>query len=238
MMETRPKKKGMIGGIASCIAVLVCFAGCSTIEVRHSERSSGPLEKGDVLALVLDHRDHTGRSLEEAASVEAGLSECLRRALKEGAQSVTLIPPDEFRRIVFPDLDGASAPASAEILDSVLEAPHVRQKIIDALQLRYLIMARQGTVSQWKTHTAPDGGHWTHTKTTLLWAHIIDVKNATETGDLTTTAESSGFYAVLGILPIIVPAGPTESPACKRFGTEIVKFISGETDNKPAGDTP
>ena len=96
-MRTASKELGVIGGIASCIVALVCLAGCSTVDVRHSRGSCGPVEAGDALTLVLDNRDAGGRAPEEADTLEAGLFECLQRALRKEGQAVTLIPPDEFR---------------------------------------------------------------------------------------------------------------------------------------------
>jgi hypothetical protein len=243
MMETASKDMMVIKGIASCIVVLLCLAGCSNVTVLHSRGSCGPMDGGDALTLVLDYRDF-GRSLEEADTLEAGLSECLQRALKEGGQAVTLVPPDEFRRVVFPDLDSTSAPRSVETLASILEEPHVRQKI-DSLQLRYLITVREVTTSGSELVGGAGGdmggAFWvigaSQRKTTRLLARIIDIKNPKEPGEINTWAHSSGFYGVFMILPIIVPT-VTESPACKRFGREIVRFISGETEDKPAGDTP
>jgi hypothetical protein len=78
----------------------------------------------------------------------------------------------------------------------------------------------------------------TQKKRTHLTSRIIDVKNPSEMGLVVTAAESSGWYGFGVFLPIIVPAGTTESPACKRFGWELVRFILGETENKSVGDTP
>ena len=231
MMRTASKELVVVKGIASCIVVLVCLAGCSTVHVQHSRGGCGPTERDDALTLVLDYGSG-GRSLEEDARLEVVLSECLRGALKGGSQAVTLIPADEFRRVVFPDLDSTSAPASAKTLASVLEVPHVRENI-DGLQLRYLIAVRAGTTSKVHGGVAPyivGAGHW---KLTYMKAFMIDVENASETGEVRVVVESIGFYG----FPIIWPA-VTESPACKRFGREIVKFISAETENKSAGDTP
>ena len=201
------------------------------------------METGDTLTLVLDY-GYLARSLEDDARLEVGLSQCLQQALKEGGQAVKLIPPDEFRRVVFPDLDFTFGPPSAETLGSLLEVPHFRQKT-DSLQLRYLIAVREATTSGYEPLVtgwgAMGGAFWiigaTHRKSTNLTARITDMKNPSETGEVSITAGSSGFYGVFVILPIIVPA-MTESTACTRLGREIVQFISGETENKSVGDTP
>ena len=97
MMRTASKELVVVKGIASCIVVLVCLAGCSTVHVQHSRGGCGPTERDDALTLVLDNRDAGGRAPEEADTLEAGLFECLQRALRKEGQAVTLIPPDEFR---------------------------------------------------------------------------------------------------------------------------------------------
>jgi hypothetical protein len=71
----------------------------------------------------------------------------------------------------------------------------------------------------------------TETKRTDLTAHIIDMKSASKSGVVSTTAESQGFYGVVVILPIVVPA-MTESTACKRLGSEIVMSISSGAEDK------
>jgi hypothetical protein len=243
MMRTASKELVVAKGIASCIMVLVCLAGCSTVHVQHSRGSCGPTERDDALTLVLDYGSG-GRSLEEDARLEVVLSECLRRALKGDSQAVTLIPADEFRRVVFPDLDFTFGPPSAETLVSLLEVPHFRQKT-DSLHLRYLIGVRGGTTSGYEPFFAAGGSmggaFWiigaTHDKTTNLTAHITDMKNPSETGEVSIYAGSSGFYGVFVVLPITWPA-VTESPACKRLGRELVQFISDETENPNRNGNP
>jgi hypothetical protein len=63
------------------------------------------------------------------------------------------------------------------------------------------------------------------------------MKNPSEVGQVNITCVSEGYFGVVGFVPVIVPDGG-ESTACKRFGREIVQFISGETESKSAGDTP
>jgi hypothetical protein len=235
----------VINVIASFLVAVIFLAGCSTVQVHHSRGSCGPMETGDAVTLVLeDYLDYGRRSREEAAQLEVGLSQCLQQALKEGGQAVTLIPADEFRRVVFPDLDSTFGPPRPEILASLLEVPHFRQKS-DALRLRYLIAVAEGTTSRLIPNAAQlVGGFlvygtaaYNYEKTTLLTARITDMKNPSEAGQVHITCVSEGYYGVVALVPVIVP-DVAESTACKRFGREIVQFISGETENKSVGDTP
>jgi hypothetical protein len=182
---------------------------------------------GEALTVVLDY---VGGSPDEAAKLEAKLSECMQEALHEAGRELKLIPSDEFRRLVFPNFDITSAPRSTESLVSLLKLPQFRQKI-DSLRLRFLVTVKEETSSQ-SDFFGVGGGYpgWgilgsTHEKKTELMASIIDMKRAIETDLVRTTSESTGFYGLVVILPIIVPAR-TESTACQRFGREIVKSIS------------
>lgn len=232
MMTTR--SVGMMRvmkGVASSLAAVACLAGCSTVQVQHTGGSSGAVEPGDALTVVLDY---TGGSPEEAAKLEVKLSECVQQALHEAGRALKLIPSEEFRRLVFPDFDITSAPRSIESLVSLLKVPQFRQKI-DSLQLRYLVTVKEETSSRSEA-VAVGGGYpgWGilgsgHEKRTELMARIIDMKSASETDVVSTTAESTGFYGLVVILPIIVPA-MTESTACQHFGREVVKSISSMTE--------
>ena len=230
------KSTGMrvMKGIASSLVAVACLAGCSTVQVQHTGKGSGAVEPDDALTVVLDY---AGGSPDEAAKQEARLSECVQQALHEAGRALKLIPSDEFRRLVFPDFDITSAPRSTDSLVALLKVPQFRQKI-DSLQLRYLVTVREETsYSRSEAVVGGVGGYGaalvilgaTHEKRTELTACIIDMKSASETGVVTTTADSTGFYGWVVILPIIVPA-MTESTACQHFGREVVKSISSGTE--------
>jgi len=223
------QKMRVVNGIASFLVAVICLVGCSTVQVQHGGTVSGPLDQADALTVVLDYG---GGSPEDAAKLEVRLSKCVQEALNEAGLAAKVVPSDEFRRTVFPDMDITSAPRSAKSLASLLKVPQFRHKV-DSLRLRYLITVTENTASRYKAAALGV----TQTKTTNLTAHIIDVKNPSETGEVSITAESKGAYGLAMFLPIIVPAR-TESPACKRLGREVVKVISGETESKPAGDAP
>jgi SAM-dependent methyltransferase len=231
IMTRRSTIPKMLNIVASILVAVACLAGCSTVRAQHTGNASEALEPGETLTVVLDY---VGGSPEEAAKLEARLSECVQQALHEAGQASKLIPPDEFRRLVFPGLDITTAPRSTESLVSLLKVPQFRQKI-DSLRLRYLITVREESSSQ-SENVAIVGGYppapilgSAREKRTNLTARIIEMKSASETGAVSTTAESIGFYGVVGIVPIIVPP-MTDSKACQRFGSEVVKFISSRTE--------
>jgi hypothetical protein len=232
MMTVRSTGMRVMKGIASSLVAVACLAGCYTVQVQHTGKGSGAVEPGDALTVVLDYG---GGSPDEAAKQEARLSECVQQALHEAGRALKLIPSDEFRRLVFPDFDITSAPRSTESLVLLLKVPQFRQKI-DSLQLRYLVTVKQEETSSRPEGFGVGGGYpgiailgATHKKRTELTACIIDMKSASETGVVSTTAESTGFYGWVIILPIIVPA-MTELSACQHFGREVVKSISSRTE--------
>jgi len=231
------KEMRVIHWIASCLVAVICLAGCSTVQGQQSGTGSGPMAQGDALTLVLDYG---GGSPEDAAKLEGRLAACVQQALKDAGRAAKLIPADEFRRTVFPDRDITSAPRSAESLALLLKVPQFRQQI-DSLHLRYLITVREDTASRYESKEFESSAGIvvtsTHTKRTDLTARIIDMKRASQPGVVSATAQSTGVYGVVAILPIIVPA-VTESTACERLGLEVVKFISSETENGSAEDAP
>jgi hypothetical protein len=225
-MTARSKGWRVMKGIASSLFAVACLSGCSTVHVPHTGKGFGGEEPHDALTVVLDY---TGGSPEEAVKLEARLSECIQQALNEADRALKLIPSDEFRRLVFPDLDITSAPRSTESLGLLLKVPQFQQKI-DSLRLRFLV-----TVKKEETSSRSDGivGPYlvlvTHEKIFDLVAHIIDMKSVSEKGVVSTTEKSTGLYGLLGILPIIIPP-ITESNACQHFGREVVKSISTMTE--------
>jgi len=219
----------MLNLTALILLAVACLAGCSTVEVQHTGKSSEEIEPDETLTLLLDY---VGGSPEDAAKLEARLGECLQEALHKACKTSKLIPSDEFRRLVFPGSDITSAPRSGESLTLLLKAPEFRQKI-DSLWLRYLISIKEATWSKQELGGVVGGGYGApgfiigsaQEKRTTLTAHIIDVKTGSEIDVVDIRAESTGFYGCVVILPIVVPPR-TESPACQRFGSEVVKSIS------------
>lgn len=220
----------MINLLASILVVFSFLAGCSNVQIQHTGKGYGALEPGESVTLTLV-LDYVGGSPQEAAKLEAKLSECVHQALHEAGQASKLIPPDEFRRLVFPGFDITTAPRSIESLVLLLKTPEFRQKI-ESLRLRYLISVREQTSSRSEGVAAGVEGFGapvgifgsTHEKTTTITARIIDMKTASQTDVVSTTAKSTGFYGIVVILPIIVPP-MSESAACQRFGSEVVKSI-------------
>jgi len=212
---------------SATLVVVACLTGCSTVQVQHNNGGdTGAVSLEDSLTVVLDY---SGGSPQEATKLEARLSDCVHEALREQGQAARLILANEFRRAVFPNFDITSAPRSTQSLLSLLKIPQFRQSL-DSLGLRFIVVVQEDTSSQ-SEYFGVGGGYpgWgivgsTHEKRTELIAHIIDTKSTTQTDAVSTTAESAGFYGLVVILPIIVPA-VTESAACQRFGMEIVKSI-------------
>jgi hypothetical protein len=225
-MTARSKGLRVMKGIASSLIAAACLSGCSNVQGPHTGKNFGGAEPRDALTVVLDY---AGGSPDDAVKLEARLSECIQKALYEAGRALKLIPSDEFRRLVFPDLDITSVPRSTESLGLLLKVPQFQQKI-HSLRLRFLV-----TVKKEETSSRSDGivGPYvilvTHEKRFDLVAHIIDMKSVSETGVVSTTEESKGLYGLLGILPIIIPP-MTEPTACQHFGREVVNYISNKTE--------
>jgi hypothetical protein len=207
---------------------LAGLVGCSTAYVDHEGTVSRPLEQDETLTVFVLGK--AGDLPKKAAKLEVRLSECVQQALNEAGRGAKLIPSDELRRDVFPDMDIPFARRSAEYLVSLLKEPQFQPKI-DSLRLRYLI-----TIEEQTTYVETGGENELMMlvkmeKKTYLKARIIDTKSASETGVVSTTIESKG-YAGFGLLGIFYVPAVTESTACKRLGKEVVTFISSGTETK------
>jgi len=165
-------------GIAIILVAGACLAGCSAkVQVQHSGKVSGALVPGDGLTVVLDY---VAGSPEKAAKLETRLSVCVQQALRKAGWPAKFIPPDEFRRSLFPNLDITTAPRSVESFVSLLKAPQFHQGII-SLRLRYVVVINEET--------------W-------LWSNIMDehIGQATQSTDLKESflqllkAPLDGFY--------------------------------------------
>lgn len=242
-----------------CLAastMVACLAGCpAKVQVQHSGKVFGALEPGDCLTVALDY---SAGSPEKAAELETSLSLCLKQALREAGWPAKFIPPDEFRRSLFPNLDITSAPRSVESFVSLLKAPQFRQGI-DSLRVRYVVVIKEETwlwsnVAEYNGQAtqstdlkesflqllmAPLEGFCialfalpppmmgTYKKRTDLKASIIDLKSGIESGVVSGTGESTGYWGRVYIMPIFLPA-VTESTTCQQLGREVVRFISSK----------
>ena len=214
-------------GIVTNLVIVTCIAGCTKGRLRHQGRETESIEQNDTITIVLDY---AGGSLDEAKKLETRLSESVQEALHDSDTVLRLIPPDEFRRLVFPGLDITSTPRSTASLALLMKAPKIRQKI-DSLRLRYLVSVKEETFTRRGSGftgyaPAPGGVSFlaTYKKRTNLKASIIDMKNASEKDVVDIDEKSTGIYGLV-VIPFFIPAA-TELEAIQRFGREVVKCIS------------
>jgi hypothetical protein len=223
-----------IGAFYSILLGII-FTGCTTVKVIPAGMASGPVEQGDSIAVVLNKNRETAEELKS----ETNLCECLKKALRKADIPIGIIPSDEFRRSLFPNLDANEATKEIESMTSFHLSSDFQQKI-DSMRLRYLVIINEETsaVSSGEADFQTGSGGVSVTQRTSLNARIIDTKYNNESDTLNINVESEGFYGATAlIIPVILPPRST-SKACDRFGKEVVTFImSGEDQRTAEGKT-
>ena len=208
------------------VTLSLAFTGCSKTHVKEIPGSVTGIEAGDRITVVLDYE---GGSPQKAEKLEKSIGDCISDAMMRRNLSVRFIPPGEFRRAVFTDMDIISAPSTREAILGFLSSPPFREKI-KSLNLRYLITVREKTGFYYdRFEGGPEfySGGVSHEKSTELVANIIDLQEASDSGEFQVTVKDTGYYGCVAYLPLFIPAF-TESRACKTLGRAVTKFLMGE----------
>jgi hypothetical protein len=220
--------------IVPILVAFVCLTACSTVYTEQKGGTSGEMEPGDAITILLDY---VGGSPEEAEKLESGLAACVQQALKEASQPARLISSDEFRRVLFPGMDLTTAPRSVPSLLLLLKEPRFIEEV-DALGVRYIVSITEETSSSLGPVILGAGGYpgvliaagAGHKKRTELVARLIDMRNSKDAGTVSARRESVGYYGVvLYVIPVVWPA-VTESSTCERLGKEVAAFISPQRE--------
>jgi hypothetical protein len=157
------------------------------------------------------------------------------RAIRETRPTQRIITFESFRRVAFPNLTSAATPRQPEYIALMLKEPAFRERIAP-LRLRYVAFI--GGVTR---ISGPHGGascvygypysvcfgFWHWDKDSRVGASILDVEAIQETEQVRATASGTPWFAIIGNLPIGLPAA-TEAAACADLGNRIGQFLNSE----------
>ena len=103
----------------------VLLVGCTTASVRENREAPTGIGASDALTFVLSPRFSIhARPVEEGAIVG-----CISDVVHKANPLLRIIPPDEFRRTVFPDLAPEAAPNNPEYLRLLLDQPTFKERV-------------------------------------------------------------------------------------------------------------
>ena len=200
------------------------WTGCTTPPSRPVETRD--VAGGGTVTVLLNYMGLEGRAIEQE------LVACVGEGIRKVHPELRVVPPDEFRRVAFPDLAPDASPRSPQYLGMLLDNPVLRERIAP-LRLRYVIMIGGDTrVTQRGGMTmlpasVPGGplpvGGWVRDRQTELAASILDLTRARPTTELNASASGTSWLVVFGLLPVGAPA-LTEAQACAELGDKVAQF--------------
>lgn len=212
------------------LAVWGCTGGGKLRVQEQRQLVAGEIGPGDAITVV----GLSGTS-EDAL-------ECIDDSLRNLMPGSKVIPPAEFRDIMFPWFEPNMAPRATDTLSRLLRRTAVKRHV-DALGVRYVVTIGGGTVgksSGWGgAFVGPGAGGFiggvSTQQSTKLTAGILDLKKARLVSEIEAGAEGGGGVGLIVLIPYFVSPG-TETITCKAIAERVVAFIEGKTEN-PTGPT-
>ncbi len=209
------------------LTVAVLGVGCTKSYMNHTRLAPTDLAPDDAITVI---QVQSGDQ-EDSDEVEGKVLRCIKNTLWDTHRTVRVIPPDEFRRVAFPDLSSAeilSGDASGE-WDQLTKDPSLAARIT-SLGIRYLITVSGGTTtdSKFRMEGSFNGGvYWVEwDRHSVLRATIIDLRQGRKAGIVDASVSGKGAW-VFPPFPLIFPVA-TEGPACIRLAEEVIEFLAGE----------
>ncbi len=217
------------------LALAVLGVGCTTGSMYHTRLTPTDLAPEDAITVI---QVQSGEQ-EYSDKLEKKVVGCIKDALEDTHPTVRVVPPEEFRRVAFPDLtpgDILSGDASGE-WEQLTKDPAFATRIAP-LDLRYLIIVSGGTTTDTKFRTAPNAPIWWvgFDKQSDFRARIIDLKQRREAGTVRAFASGETTW-IIPPFPLVLPAFP-EGRACRELGEEVAKFLAGEKLPEEEGILP
>ena len=161
--------------------------------------------------------------------------ECLSKSLRQVQPDLRIVPPDEFRRVAFPDERGDRIPFTSPIPEAqrqLLSAPDFRDRVAP-LNLRYLVSI--GKTERFQSDSglrlSGPGGGAGEVKYLTLRASVLDLQGR-EVGRIVADAEGIRAFGVFLFFPLFF-IETTDAPACNALGQTLADFLSGRFPSAP-----
>jgi hypothetical protein len=233
IMLTLHGKTWFVAPIAVAVALISSAwpsIGVRAQEVNSQYASPRTAAANGVMVILLSEitfEDHAS-----AISDEHTIVECISSAIRAADSTRRIISYDEFRVVVFQDLARKASPRKPEYLGILLRQPAFRARI-EPLGIRHIVFVGGATRT-----SAPKGGafcgygdrggaclalvYWNHRSE--LSANIVDITGGRTTDTLTSTTYGTAWLAIIGIVPLGMPA-LTQSSACMDLGSRVARAL-------------
>src|SRR5262245_6778449 len=148
---------------------------------------------------------------------------CISKSLRQLQPDLRIVPPDEFRRVAFPDEPSDRAHFTYPISEAQrqLVSTQVFRDRVAPLHLRHLVIIDEVE----RTSDSRFSGGGQRSRSLRLIASIIDLKDAREVGRIVVTAKGETFGGIL-LVPILI-IRTTHGPACQALGETLAPFLTG-----------
>ena len=163
--------------------------------------------------------------------------ECLSKSLQQVQPDLRIVPPDEFRRVAFPDERGDRIPFTSPIPEAqrqLLSAPDFRDRVAP-LNLRYLVSI--GKTERFRSDSGRSSSEGPllagagEVKYLTLRASVLDLQGR-EVGRIVADAEGIRAFGVILFFPLFL-IETTDAPACNALGQTLADFLSGRFPSAP-----
>jgi uncharacterized membrane protein len=196
------------------LAVSGC-AGSDTPKVQEQRQlATGKMAPGDAITVV------------GLSGISEGAILCIDDALRKLMPGAKVIPPAEFREIMFPWFEPNMVPRDTAQLSRLLRRISVKRRI-DTLGVRYVVTIGGGTVDDTRLSAGPGGGGLGIEETTRLVAKILDTKQARLADEIKADVKGGGGVGFIGPIPFVVIPG-TEKEACGAVAERIAVFVKAK----------
>ena len=220
--------------------IMFAGSGCTSVWVQERRLAPTGLALEDTIAVIL-----TAPVKDEySAELENQVTECVQGALGGIHPGIRIIPPNQFRKLAFPDLTIDQIPSGYFPWQSLLRDPVFHNKIAP-LGLRYMRAlnteeSRRVTDAEWTAATSMLGGpgpslSWSWENEVLMEAIVVDARHRRIAGAVHAYAKGNsgaGVSLVTFPIPFLLPHGMVSFPfgvACRGLGEALAKFLTEES---------
>ena len=215
-------------------------SGCTSVWVQERRLAPTGLAPQDAIAVILAAPVKD----EYSSELENQVTECVQGALGGIHPGIRIIPPNQFRKLAFPDLTIDQIPSGYFSWQSLLRDPVFHNKIAP-LGLRYVLAvnteeSRRVTDAEWTAATSMLGGpgpslSWSWENEVLMEAIVVDARHRRIAGAVHAYAKGNsgaGVSLMTFPSPFLLPHGRASFPfgvACRGLGEALAKFLTEES---------
>jgi hypothetical protein len=215
-------------------AVAIVIGGCgSTVTASNVRSAPSDFVVGDAFTVLLQRGvSQVSLGTDEFDRLERDIGQCIDRGLQTKGVNLSFMPPQQFRRLVFPDIPTGSIQGVPwrEMTDD-LSSPSQ----LAASGVRYVIAVTVAYVRMWRTDSFREsglaaGGGVYKSRHARMQAEVFDVRHGRSVGVVTATADGLSGAGVMFISMLPVPIFDLsfpESSACQRLAAETAVLLIG-----------